>query len=219
MKKLITLLAVAVVTAAAFAEEKNVTGFIGTGITVPVYRISVDDDGSRLITGALADINSFTVNRDTGLVATFDLGLGWGTTKDIPIYDESQKHGFLFDLEWSLGYAFINTNTTIFSLGGLLGFGGYSFSGREKIMYEDKTLSNSRVTEVCGEIGIEALFIRRINNILHFYAKTGFAYALGMEETSYYKEIDDIIYEVSFSRYTTGHFAVKPSIGLCWQLN
>lgn len=217
MKKIIIVIAALFAGISAFAEEKNITTFFGGGATVPVYRIKVENDGSRLVTGALADFSLFHINRSSGLTMKIGLGMGWGTTSDIPLYDKDRKHCFMNDFQCSVGYAFANTENTVFSLGALLGVASYDFSGSEKIEYEGKTLSHSNVSGVNLELGLEAVFVKRLTEKMHFFANVDAAYLFGSETNSYSKEFDDIDYEISFTRETEGYFSVSPTIGIYWQ--
>lgn len=221
MKKVCAVLGVLLLGVAAFAESGNWQSYIGAGVTVPVYQHKVKDDGSRTLFGALADIGVFGVNTNNGFTFKADFAAGWGTTADIPLYDDSRKHGFASNIEGGIGYSFIRSSDTVLSVLGTFGAGSYSFEGSKSITYgsDNLKLSDSDVVGYGFGLGAEVSLIKRLGEKLHLFANVGARYVIdGYETTEYSGDHDDIEYAVSFKRSTDGGFAVTPTIGLYWSL-
>lgn len=220
MKKVCALIAALVMSVAAFAEG-NWQSYWGVGVTAPVYHQKVKHDGSRSVFGAMADIGMLGVNTNNGFTLKFDFGVGWGTTDDIPLYDDSRKHGVTSNSDVGFGYSFIRSDDMVLSLLGTFGVSTYSFEGSKSITYgsDNLKLSDSDVSGYGFGLGAEVSLIKRLGDSLHLFANVGARYIIdGDETTEYSGEHDDIGYSVSFRRDTKGGFAVTPTIGLCWSL-
>ena len=218
MKKIIAILVTALLTTGLFANEKNFIGFWGLGFSTPIYNQKIKGDGSRTLDNILFNINVLAINKNNGFTAKANLGIGYATTNDITLFDNTRKHGLSTAVELGLGYSFIREEDRVFSLLLTLDINDYHFFGDKDYICNDMKLSESNVTGNSGGIGLEGLFIKNLSGNLYFYGGLDARLIFdGNEEVQYKKEDGDLTYKFSASRDVKYGFGVTPKFGFTWK--
>jgi hypothetical protein len=178
MKRLLALVATAMLTTFAFAENT-----VHLGAFFPIHPATLGQDGQT------ADLSSsgFGVNVDYthvcdgGFTFKFDLGLARTSTKDL--WDESLSGvNFLGDV--GFGWSFIHDEKMTLTLTGNIGLSGCSYKLEEK--YNTTSYSSTVVADRERKLtltefyfGPEIAFTYRFNKHFGAFADVGLFYATG----------------------------------------
>ena len=212
MKKLLLVLASALLSASVFAGEFHL------GTYFPVTKLDVDfDDGKEDF-----DASGFGIKFDythiTDSNFTWKVGTAIGYTKSSDIIDGEKKGGLDYDVGAGLGWTFINDPKMTLSLTGNIGTHMLYFSVTDseyesgiKISYDAKSIS------YLFYIGPEVTFSYRFTDKFGAYAGLGIYYSFG--STSFDYKVSAGGYSVSDNdSYTTTGFIYMPSLGVSWKL-
>ena len=212
MKKLLLVLASALLSASVFAGEFHL------GTYFPVTKLDVDfDDGKEDF-----DASGFGIKFDythiTDSNFTWKVGTAIGYTRSSDIIDGEKKGGLDYDVGGGLGWTCINTPNMTLSLTGNIGSHMLYFSASDS-EYESgvKISYDAKFTSYLLYIGPEVSFTYRFTDKLGAYAGLGLYYSFGTTSVDYKVSGGGISYSDNDS-YTTTGFIYMPSLGVSWKL-
>lgn len=212
MKKLLLVLASALLSASVFAGEFHL------GTYFPVTKLDVDfDDGKEDF-----DASGFGIKFDythiTDSNFTWKVGTAIGYTRSSDIIDGEKKGGLDYDVGGGLGWTFINTPNMTLSLTGNIGSHMLYFSASDS-EYESgvKISYDAKFTSYLLYIGPEVSFTYRFTDKLGAYAGLGIYYSFGSTDVDISRKVSG--YKISSNdSYWTDGFIYMPSLGVSWKL-
>ena len=214
MKKLLFVLASALLSASVFAGEFH----LGTYFPVTKLDVDVDDDADDGDFDASGFGIKFDYTHITDSNFTWKVGTAIGYTKSSDIIDDEKKGGLDYDVGAGFGWTFINDPKMTLSLTGNIGTHMLYLSVTDseyesgiKISYDAKSVS------YLFYIGPEVTFSYRFTDKFGAYAGLGIYYSFGSTSLDYKVSGGGISYSDNDSYWTDG-FIYMPSLGVSWKL-
>lgn len=229
MKKILSVLAIALMSTALFA--KTWTNNAGFGFTLPISSITSDNEDVNDFFQIGYGIQGFYLGyHENGFTVKAAESAGLATSKDFYFPDNDTHFGVFNNIEVGLGYTFIKNNRVTLSLLGMLGLDLSVYSDSED---DTDVLAADNSTTVKGDYTISigtALFsvggdlfvscklkpnLGLFCNISGRYLVAGKAF--GEQETKYKTGDKTITSKEDFGdRDLNGKFRIQPTIGLVW---
>ena len=178
MKRLLALVASAMLTTFAFAENT-----VHLGAFFPIHPATLKSDGvsKDLSSTGVGGTVDFTHVCDSGFTFKFDLGLARASTKDL--WDESVSGVNLLG-DVGFGWSFIHNEKMTLTLTGNIGLSICSYKLEEKYTttsYSSTVVADRerKLTPIEFYFGPEIAFTYRFNKHFGAFADVGFFYATG----------------------------------------
>ena len=215
MKRLLALVASAMLTTFAFAENT-----VHLGAFFPIHPATLKSDGvsKDLSSTGVGGTVDFTHVCDSGFTFKFDLGLARASTKDL--WDESVSGVNLLG-DVGFGWSFIHNEKMTLTLTGNIGLSVCSYNLKEeyyttsytgsKVLAERERKLNP-ITEFY--FGPEVAFTYRFNKHFGAFADVGFFYAIGSAKLKNKAEaLGTKLYDTSASLDISG-LLIVPKVGV-----
>ena len=207
MKKLLVVLAAALLSAYAFADE------IHLGTYIPMVRSEIDSDkgDTDFDTTGFGLKFDYTRISQTGFTYKGGLAIAYTETDD---FNGNDKGGIDYDCGVGLGWTFINDPKMTLSVTGNLGLHMLYFSVDYELWgYKIDVTSLSTLFR----LGPEVTFTYRFTDKLGAYAGLGIYYAFGVTSMEMKEHYNGSSHTDNDSYKTTG-FVYMPSLGVSWKL-
>lgn len=221
MKKIILTLAAAVLCSTAFA--KTWTNNVGVGFAFPSSRIGVNQDNADdIVQVAYAVQGSYIGVHESGFVVKAESNLGLATSNDVKVQGNNTNAGFFDNFVVGAGWAFVNTESTLFGFTGCcsVDLNIYSKLDDREVSSVRHTYTTSMVNVLFG-IGGDLFVRKRVSDHFGVYANVSGRYLPGgvsvLRHTDEYDTDDDTIKTSSSDSSTLiGKFTIEPSVGFMW---
>ena len=213
MKRLLALVATAMLTTFAFAENT-----VHLGAFFPIHPATLKSDGvsKDLSSTGVGGTVDFTHVCDSGFTFKFDLGLARASTKDL--WDESVS-GVNFLGDAGFGWSFIHNEKMTLTLTGNIGLSICSYKMEEKYTttsYSSTVVADRerKLTPIEFYFGPEIAFTYRFNKHFGAFADVGLFYATGSAKLKNKAEaLGTKLYDTSASLDISG-LLIVPKVGV-----
>ena len=213
MKRLLALVATAMLSTFAFAENT-----VHLGAFFPIHPATLKSDGvsKDLSSTGVGGTVDFTHVCDSGFTFKFDLGLARASTKDL--WDESVS-GVNFLGDAGFGWSFIHNEKMTLTLTGNIGLSICSYKLEEKYTttsYSSTVVADRerKLTPIEFYFGPEVAFTYRFNKHFGAFADVGFFYATGSAKLKNKAEaLGTKMYDTSASLDISG-LLIVPKVGV-----